>query len=58
MDSQKPTLTFEEREYIRSVMEQLVKGLKIAGETLSDEEIAYSIKQALPERIRGIIEEL
>ena len=58
MLSQKPTLTIEEREYIRSVMEQLVKGLKIAGETLSDEEIAYSIKQALPDRIRGIIEEL
>ena len=58
MLSQKPKLTFEEREYIRLVMEQLVKGLKIAGETLSDEEIAYSIKQALPERIRGIVEEL
>lgn len=58
MLSQKPTLTFEEREYIRLVMEQFKKGLSITAEVLSDEEMALCIKEAVPERIRGIVEEL
>lgn len=56
--SQKPTLTFEEREYIRLVMEQFKKGLSITAEILSDEEIALCLKEAIPERIRGIVENL
>lgn len=56
--SQKLTLTFEEREYIRLVMEQFKKGLSITAEVLSDEEIALCIKEAIPERIKGLFEEL
>lgn len=58
MLSQKPKLTFEEREYIRLVMEQFKKGLSITAEILSDEEIALCLKEAIPERIRGIVENL
>lgn len=56
--SQKPTLTFEEREYIRLVMEQFKKGLSITAEVLSDEEMALCIKDAIPERVKGLFEEL
>jgi hypothetical protein len=58
MLSQKPTLTFEEREYIRLVMEQFKKGLSITAEVLSDEEMALCIKEAIPDRIKGIFQEL
>lgn len=56
--SQKPTLTFEERKYIRLVMDQFKKGLSITAEILSDEEIALCIKEAIPERVKGLFEEL
>lgn len=56
--SQKPTLTFEEREYIRLVMEQFKKGLSITAEILSDEEISLCLKEAIPERIRGIVDNI
>lgn len=58
MLSQKPKLTFEDREYIRLVMDQFKKGLIITANELSDEEMALCIKEAIPERIRGIVEEL
>lgn len=58
MLSQKPTLTFEEREYIRLVMEQFKKGLSITAEVLSDEEMALCIKEAIPDRVKGLFEEL
>lgn len=58
MLSQKPTLTFEEREYIRLVMEQFKKGLSITAEILSDEEIALCLKEAIHERIRGIVDNI
>lgn len=56
--AQKPKLTFEEREYIRLVMEQFKKGLSITAEVLSDEEMALCIKEAIPDRIKGIFQEL
>ena len=56
--SQKLTLTFEEREYIRLVMEQFKKGLSITAEVLSDEEMALCIKEAIPDRVKGLFEEL
>lgn len=46
MLSNQPTLTFEEREYIRKVMSQLESGLRIAGDILSEEEIALVLKRA------------
>ena len=46
MNSLQPTLTFEEREYIRKVMSQLESGLRIAGDILSEEEIALVLKRA------------
>ena len=46
MLSQKPTLTFEERELIRKTMSQLEFGLRVAGDTLSEEEIALVLKRA------------
>lgn len=46
MLSNQPTLTFEEREYIRKVMSQLESGLRIAGDILSEEEIALVLKRS------------
>ena len=46
MLSNQPTLTFEEREYIRKVMSQLESGLRIAGDILSEEELALVLKRA------------
>ena len=56
--SQKPKLTKEDRAYIRLVMEQFKKGLSITAEVLSDEEMALCIKEAIPERVKGLFEEL
>ncbi len=58
MLSQKPKLTFEDREYIRLVMDQFKKGLILTANELSDEEMALCIKEAIPERIKGLFEEL
>lgn len=56
--SQKQTLTKEDRAYIRLVMDQFKKGLILTANELSDEEMALCIKEAIPERIRGLFEEL
>lgn len=58
MLSQKPTLTIEDRAYIRLVMDQFKKGLILTANELSDEEMALCIKEAIPERIRGIVDNL
>jgi uncharacterized membrane-anchored protein len=58
MLSNKNQLTKEERAYIRLVMDQFKKGLVITAEILSDEEIALCIKEAIPERIKGLFQEL
>ena len=58
MLSQKPKLTFEDREYIRLVMDQFKKGLILTANELSDEEISLCLKEAIPERIRGIVDNL
>lgn len=44
--SNQPTLTFEEREQIRKIMSQLEYGLRVAGDVLSEEEIALVLKRA------------
>lgn len=46
MLSEKPKLTREERDLIRRVMSQLEFGLRVAGDTLSEEEIALVLKRA------------
>lgn len=56
--AQKPTLTIEDRAYIRLVMDQFKKGLILTANELSDEEMALCIKEAIPERIRGIVDNL
>lgn len=58
MLSQTPKLSKEERAYIRLVMDQFKKGLILTANILSDEEMALCIKEAIPERIRGITQEL
>lgn len=58
MLSNQPELTKEERAYVRLVMDQFKKGLILTANELSDEEMALCIKEAIPERIRGIVEEL
>lgn len=58
MLSGQKTLTKEQRAYIRLVMDQFKKGLILTSNELSDEEISLCLKEAIPERIRGIIEEL
>lgn len=46
MLSQKPKLTRKERDLIRKVMDQLEFGLRVAGDTLSEEELALVLKRA------------
>jgi hypothetical protein len=46
MLSQKLKLTRKERDLIRKVMDQLEFGLRVAGDTLSEEEIALVLKRA------------
>ena len=46
MDATQKYLTFEEREQIRKIMSQLESGLRIAGDILSEEEIALVLKRA------------
>lgn len=58
MLSNQPELTKEERVYVRLVMDQFKKGLILTANILSDEEMALCIKEAIPERIRGLFEEL
>lgn len=58
MLSNQPELTKEERAYVRLVMDQFKKGLILTANVLSDEEMALCIKEAIPERIRGLFEEL
>lgn len=46
MNSQTPKLTRKERDLIRKVMDQLEFGLRVAGDTLSEEEIGLVLKRA------------
>lgn len=51
----KAELTLEEREFIRLFQEQLKAVLINAKEQLSDDEIALVLKEALGDRLRGVI---
>lgn len=55
---EKPTLTKEERAYIRLTKAKLTDGLEIACEILSDEELAHCFKEALGQRYRTFMEHL
>lgn len=57
--SNQPTLTFEEREQIRKIMSQLEYGLRVAGDVLSDEELALVLKRAFDrDKLKLIIDNL
>lgn len=51
----KEVLTLEEREFIRLFQEQLKDVLINAKEQLADDEIALVLKEALGDRLKGII---
>lgn len=44
--SKQPKLTRKERDFIRKVMSQLEFGLRVAGDALSEEELALVLKRA------------
>lgn len=52
---EKVELTLEEREFIRLFQEQLKDVLINAKEQLADDEIALVLKEALGDRLKGII---
>lgn len=57
MLSQKPKLTRKERDLIRKVMSHLEFGLRVAGDTLSEEELALVLRRAYDkEKLRLIID--